>query len=693
MKFIVSEAKGVLDVTTGSVRISFRKQNGGVISIQNIATNKTPASVGELPGEERLFRILGFRQSHPYLMRDSNTLENAVWDIKEDVIKITYPEFCFEDGSGVSAAVTLRPSPLAGRDEIIFTLDVSNSGAAFIHEIQFPMLPGFTSPAEATAGARWRRAVGEVSKAGWPTYVNYHNKFHVNYPDCGCCAPWFDITGEQGGLSLVNYMREPLTGGVGIINFKEYDKGVLECYYWRHYPLVREGGAWSSEPVGVGVHDGDWHTTADNYLGWFKTEIGVTIDPPRGLRESIGFQNIFIRSFDGAPVNGIEDMPRFAAEGARLGVGHISLWDNPTLGNYVMFDMDADLCDYPDDEKTRLGAAIRQMRNDGTHVSALVNFRHVNITSGLYGKYKDHAIKRIDGTDLTENYLTIKHTATGYARHFGGVCIPLSPHSEKTAERVHSVMDKYEALGYDSLFFDQPFHYELDYNLQKPGDRPDNGCGQWFALIEDVNKRLKARDKDAYIIGEMLDIFSAARAIDFHMEWNYINGNSIDLLARVHYAFPPALMSCVIDYTMAGEAEASHAFAAGLYLCICIDGNTAGIGKRKELAEHVLKLANLRKRCLERTVYATFRETRGVTLETDSRAVRAYAYDSEKGPAVIISAGNGGGKGKVKIDLGKFHAPCGKGAIYHLDGSRGETECVDTLEFTMPANHVIVWYV
>ncbi len=40
------------------------------------------------------------------------------------------------------------------------------------------------------------------------------------------------------GLSLTNYMRRPYLGGIGGINLAGHEKGSIECYWWRHYPLV-----------------------------------------------------------------------------------------------------------------------------------------------------------------------------------------------------------------------------------------------------------------------------------------------------------------------------------------------------------------------------------------------------------------------------------------------------------------------
>jgi hypothetical protein len=176
------------------------------------------------------------------------------------------------------------------------------------------------------------------------------------------------------------------------------------------------------------------------------------------------------------------------------------------------------------------------------------------------------------------------------------------------------------------------------------------------------------------------------------MEWNFTN-SGVDALARTLYACPHALLSYVIDYTTAAETHASRAFAAGLLLCITIDGGEASLAKRPALAAHIARLAALRRRCADRIAYGRFRHTAGLTTQLDDGMV-AYAFDSADGPAVTLAAGEAGGTARITIDPARFTEPDDRapGMLRHLDGRVEETDAADSIDVSLRGNAVAVWY-
>jgi hypothetical protein len=560
------------------------------------------------------------------------------------------------------------------------------------------MLPGFKNkavdkPLKLSCGAKTHTQVGLFPKYGFPSYACWNQRFDMDYPHPYCCFPWFDFYDEDGGLTLTNYMTEPLRTGLGGFNFAGGDKGSLECYWIKHYPLVKPGETWVSPPVGARLHEGDWHQAADHYYDWFVKHIGVTIQQPDTLRRSIGFQNLTLRCFDGTRENDEDAVLQYIQTGLKYNIKHFSIWDSPTIGTYSLYDSDIDMYDYAAAERTSLKDMIDRAKklDPDLMISALTNFRHINVRSDLYETYKKHAVLCYDGSEFRESYLTCKGTTHLFAPNLGGSCIVLSPHSPMYRRRVNELLDQYMELGYNTIFYDQPFLHQLDYNFFSPGDRPDNTLNQLYDVVVEARNRLKAVDKNAYILGEFFEIFGAARAIDFHMEWNFSNQGPQDL-ARVLYACPHTLLSYCIDYTTADRAQANHAFAAGLLLCVSIDGGEKGLDTRKDLAEHIRKLAVLREMCKERIAYGRFRETVGIALTADSSIV-AYGYDSAAGPAVVLAAGDVGGNANVAINRSKFTpATQGRNMLIHLDGTRKEIDKTDSLNLTLQPHDVVVWF-
>jgi hypothetical protein len=373
-------------------------------------------------------------------------------------------------------------------------------------------------------------------------------------------------------------------------------------------------------------------------------------------------------------------------------VDHLAVWDALSLGNYAIYEPDVDLFDYADGEREALRESIRRAQEAGVTVSALSDFRHINVMSNLYPRYRSEAVLAMDGSEQRENWMGGARSSKIFTPHLGGNSIVLSPRSPETRKRFDELLDRYMALGYNAIFYDQPFLYQLDYNSMGEDDRPDDASAACYDNAAHVRERLRERHPDAYLIGEQFDIFSASRAVDLHMEWNFTNGG-VDDLARTLFSCPHALLSYVIDYTTSGKTHASRAFAAGLLLCITIDGGEAGLGERPALAEHIGKLAALRKRCAHRIANGRFRHTVGIASELADGMV-AYAFDSADGPAVTIAAGEDGGVARVTLDRSRFQASdrMRPGTLHRLSGESIATAASDTLEVELPPNQVVVWY-
>ena len=704
--FQIGDDRNEVILKNGTGEIVFNKSSGGVVKVTN-SKGKVFCDVSGLANQERLFRIVGLRRRQRGATVDSTSQTGALWNFADKTsVTITYPNLSYESEQNKFSAV-VRISNID--DEFVFSMELHNTGDLTAYEIQFPMFPGFKNktvdnPLKISCGAKTHTQVGTFPKYGFPTYACWHQRFDMDYPHPYCCFPWFDFYDEDGGLTLTNYMTEPLRSGLGGFNFACGEKGSLECYWIKHYPLLKSGETWASPPVGVRFHEGDWHQAADRYYDWFVRQIGVTITQPDTLRRSIGFQNLTLRCFDGTRDNYEDAVLQYIQDGLKYNIKHVAIWDSPTIGTYSLYDSDVDMYEYTAAERKSLKDMIgraKQLDSD-LMISALTNFRHINVRSDLYETYKNHAVLCHDGSEFRECYLTCKGTTHLFAPYLGGNCMVLSPHSPMYGKRVHELLDNYIELGYNTIFYDQPFLHQLDYNFFSSADRPDNTLNQLYNVVTETRERMKAVNKNAYILGEFFEIFGASRTIDFHMEWNFSNQGPQDL-ARVLYACPHTLLSYCIDYTTADRAQANHAFAAGLLLCVSIDGGEKGLETRPELAEHIRKLAVLRETCKDRTVYGRFRETIGIELTGSTtnagqananHDIVAYVYDSIAGPAVILAAGDTGGSATVAIDRSKFTPAANNGhnMLYHIDGTRTEIAKTDSLSVTLTPYEIVVWY-
>ena len=154
------------------------------------------------------------------------------------------------------------------------------------------------------------------------TYARNHQREWWGYP-VRLFAPWLDVSGPGGGMALINYMVEPQNGALCFENLAGYGAGLNLALGWAHLVRLAPGERWTSPPMGISVHGGDWHRTADRYREWFDAVHPPDLSRPH-LRTGIGFQNVLFRGFDGTPIRPLVD-PRSQID-RRSGVDHLCVW-------------------------------------------------------------------------------------------------------------------------------------------------------------------------------------------------------------------------------------------------------------------------------------------------------------------------------------------------------------------------------
>jgi len=590
---------------------------------------------------------------------------------------------CFGENSGISVEARIEPAQVP--DEMLFTISVRNDGAVNAMDVFFPAISGWTGIGGKGKDTMILGGRVEQDPHVFPinkgmTYARVHQRSAHGYP-VALYAPWVDVSGPQGGLSYILYTQTAKNTYVCLENLAGYDKGLRLCYGWQIPCVIKPGESWTSPPVGISVHGGDWHDTADRYQAWTES---WWVAPPtsRRLPETIGFQNVWLRGFDGTPFHTLDSIPAIAEAGRRYGVNDLCIWDYMTNGNYAK-RADYDLLDHTDEQKSIIKAGLAKAKSEGTNVNALVNFRLLNSAQSLFRR-EGHAeiIRNYDGSPRLESYPANHCNMHNWPAHLGPNCYLASAFAPSYRKRVLRQVREYLNLGFTSLFYDQPFELHPDYGRMQEGCAPEDTMGAVVSLVKEVRQLLHQNDPEAYMIGEFCDIFGAQH-IDLWMSW-YTNVNE---LIRSCYSIPKTMQSWVVDVN---PGQASHAFALGAYLCLCTHGNESTLADVPEFGEHVKKLAELRKKTAERTVYARFKHNRGINIDADN-GILAYSFDSPKGPAVAIAATEGAGKAVLSVDRTRFSAPGAReGFLARLDGSK-DTTSGHRLEVSLAQNEVAVW--
>lgn len=679
-----------MDLTYGRLKLRFDPATGSLLRMTDTVSGLVHLeALSGKPDERRLLRVNVPSEAWSSRYADSQDQSEVEMTRTADGLVMRYPNLLAATGEAlrISAEAQVTPSPAA--DEALFTVHLENGGREEINEVRFPWVTGWTGYG---GKGQDRLALGAVHfldphsypKPTGATYARAAQRETFSYPT-SMYAPWVDLSGPGGGLSYCNYMPESENGGFSLENLVDYGAGLQLALSWVHHIVLRPGESWTSPPVGLAVHTGDWHETADRYRAWFER-----LYPPDrsrlSLRSRMGFQNVFFRGFDGTPIRPLEDVPRVAAIGRKYGVDHLCVWDALTLGNYMHRSGPRDLTDYTPEEHAVLIQGLRQAMAEGSSTSALINFRHPNVAARLHDPTLQSEIKRYyDGTAQTENWRGSHCHAGLWTPHLGPQSYLFSPFSTAHQERVLRLTRDYLDLGYASMFYDQPFETQPDYGFLEQGHRPEHTHRDAVRLIARVRELLLARDPHAIIIGEEGDLHST-RWVDMWMSWRVSNLSAAPAAAMTHYAMPHTMLSWVIDQE---PERAALAFAMGMYMCLMVHGGEGTVEDEPELAQLLGQLARLRRATAKRTVEARFVDHRGLIVDGDESLV-AYSYDSPAGPAVIVAAVGAAARGKATLDPSAFSAPGGEGKLVSLAGevipASGNTQ-----EFRLQPNEVAVW--
>jgi hypothetical protein len=552
-----------------------------------------------------------------------------------------------------------------GPSEALLTLRLRcHRGDGDVTDVLFPWLCGWR-PGESPAAAVTLGGVRSVAPATFPvnrgmTFSRWHQREYFAYPT-EMYAPWVDASGAEGGMGLISYQRTARNIGSFIENLAGYDEGLDLSIGFNHYLELGGGMTWESPPVGISVHDGDWHGTADRYSAWVDTWFRPP-PTPQWARRTIGFQNVLFRGFDGTPIRALESMPEVAAAGVQAGVPHLSVWDYVLLGEYGKLD-DVPLHGFAGRDRVVLRNAIAASRRAGARLSSLQNYRLVKPTSRLYANGADAEVcRRYDGAPFVEEYCGSLAHAMVITSHVGPMVHPVDARIPSVRNRVLDLIEDSLDLGFDSHFYDQPFENWPSYHPDRGDDGPDGAHAGTVDLLRAVRDRIEARGRDGIMIGEYCDVF-ASEAIDLWMSWY----TDFDDLRRSAYAIPQTIQSWVVDDDV---AAATRAFVIGAQLCLTTRGGEGHLGDVPEFARHVAMLAALRDR--EPGLWGgRFRDQAGFHLDGDGPILGA-SFAGPAGPLLVV--GSPGGPGRAVLDLDIDHLKPAAAAMHlvRLDGRVGE---------------------
>ncbi|HPW82365.1 MAG TPA: DUF6259 domain-containing protein [Verrucomicrobiota bacterium] len=522
---------------------------------------------------------------------------------------------------GIKAVATLRLEGAA----ILATLDVTNGGPKTIEETMFPWvrglapLPGASLVGPSMFGRRIRDPLGSGLGRDHLTWNEGNQKRVFRYPE-HLGSAWYDFGNDERGIALEG---------------RHTDFSILDFFVHRVVEKAREpirrtldlatvqprrvppGEAWTSAPVRIVVHQGDWHAVAAEHRDWLSTWVQKPVRPAK-FAEAIGWHFYFMKHQDGLVLNTYEDLPRMAEAALAAGCPYLLVFgwqtgghDNNYLYRYVANESWGGAAS--------LRRALQKVRQMGVEVIPFYNGTLANIEMLEHKDfgYRWEATTRAGHPYYAGNWARQNFDAPTRNRdmlhHEICPCDAYRPYFLQTARRI------FDDYGFGNLQLDQISEKMVPcYNELHRHPHPDRAYVDGLAeLLPATRNALHTVNPEGVLIGEWINDFTA-QWLDSSWSWR-----QTDFPEPVLYTMPWAMISHEIDALEYDEVNA--AFAYKLHLDLKIDGGDSPITKYPRFAEHIKNLAELRRRIADYYVAADFRDEDGIKV-TSSGKVMAKVY-------------------------------------------------------------------
>ncbi len=553
-----------------------------------------------------------------------------------------------DEKSAISATVTV--SLPQGAEEALFTIEIRNGGPHMIHEVWFPRVGGwrgYAGPGKDTIlrGDLWNTDPHSFRKTVRPngyTLADHHRREYASFA-FGMPFPFLDISGGRHGMSYIHYPAKIRAGGALLEDLSEMRGEHRPAWSWVHQPFIRPGESWTSDPVGIAPHKGDWHATADRMRAW----LGTWWTPPEyssRLRESIGYFNLYARDFMGLEITPLKQLVKVAKELKKHGINDFCVWDM-AMAIYLRPDTGDFLMDDPNrlDEFRR---ALREIRRMGIQVSTLVNYRLTTAKNRSWKTRGERQVMRsLYGAPRYEHWSKCRGAFGDFLQtHLDEGGASLCQNHPAFQRWAVALTGRMLDFGFSSVFIDQPFEtsvcFAQDHGHSVPAHGHE-GVGEW---VPKAVAEIRRRDPEGYAIGENADIWTS-RHIQLWWDWQWA-GKRADVF---RYILPDSLQSWIID-AHEHQHEIGKAFALGFLLSLNVRGLERPISAMPEFAARIRRLAALRRKTAAFTVHGRFLGDNSLKIKTKAK-LAACVFDAGDKLGIILGECADGKKGGGKVDM------------------------------------------
>lgn len=641
--------------------LEFDDQTGSVRQITN--SKNRQRHLGD-PRGARLAKLIVPTPGHVSRPLYSHEAGRPEMVLAGDTLTMAFPELRDRDGaSGVFLTVRVRLPEYS--PEAFFSATIRNESVLRVHEMWFPWLGGHRnargkSPSLATTSKRAGLDIhSAIREAGKSTHTFGHHHMRIGM-DPVHLLPMMDLSNKEGGLSYNKYEQRPSPQVLVFENPLQERRDACLTWAWATGVFAEPGQTWESCEYGVGVHEGDWHVTADrlrNWMaGWWKS-----CDTPPAVRERIGLCHILTHDFAGQPYNEFSDLPDVARDARRFGVRDLMVWDN-TASVYYRPDR-GDFWEMPPARRRELKKALAEVRADGVSVSSYVNWRLLCEYNSTWERLQPLVQESLFGVGLFGFPCCTMdgglYGDPGYEMGSHAVCCGADGYRAYANEVLGRTFD----LGFDAIAVDQAGEWNYCLSRKHGHASPWEAWQRTYEWYGEVTRTVRKRHPGSYTLAEVPDLYNVQH-IDLWWNWMWRDSTWAEL-AVFRYVMPSMIPVWCIDENQ--RDVIAEAFAMGSWFAVATRSMTGRLSDAPELALQIKRLARLRKATAPFVAHGQFVDQRGLTL----KGGKGFVYLAHKGAAVALA--NGGPKTRIlrgTLDLGVLGIGAPARAVLHAEGAK-----------------------
>ncbi len=617
-------------------RLEFDESSGVVSKILNKSTRMNIIAEPRLSANFKLLVPLPELRNN-YLIGSQQKL--TLFNCESDSCTLTWDAIDNSNGSfriRVEQRYELGTEP----DQVLITTTVKNESSFTIEEVWSPVIGGFhgikdrmkteftAALWDGTAAPGYGRFPFARFPSSFPYWNEYYDYFEIAYP-WELSMQWVDFTNSEShqGVYLASHDISPQVTFFhfelqpGIVQRGKLDGWPSRTEAGRNAPVgvncsvvklpfIKPGESWTSAPVCIHFHRGDWHVAADRYRRWMDT--WMTIAPkPEWVKDGMTWETLVFGYPDDLILYRFGDIPKLAREAAKNGINVLN------ITGFHRGGLDRGYPDYSPDPrqgtKDELSNAIREANKLGVKVLPFVNIQVADVNTNEFKNelYKWSAKDRF-GNQIHIGYgmHTFAEKNKWGSRKLAYMCPSAKPYQDLIVKRFEEVV----SLGFNGLEIDKVADYGLCYD-ENHSHRPAEAFSKGIMeTLKRISENCRKHNPDFLI--------SVEAAYPFL--WPYASAGFFrlrdwDRSPVSRFTFPEVMMtSCVDQFDF---QSVNNCLRVGYLVNVEIHNAHGSIVSAPKLGRYIKEIAKIRMELSDFLWNGQFRDTLGASLTGETKDV------------------------------------------------------------------------